>query len=218
MGQHRVYLCCRGPKARSFSNICRIRPSSGAGISGFSSVGRSGDLRKNGVQDADLRVRREGVLAGGQLVQHDAQGEEIAGGANRLGPRLLRGHVADGAQHGARFGDLGDCGIGRGGVPGKGAGQAKIDYLDIAILSHHDVGGFDVPVHNPGSMGGGQRPCRLADERSQRRHGETLNRETRRVCPSISSMTRKGWPSFSSMSWMVQMWGWFNAEAVRASR
>mgnify|MGYP001568359273 CR=1 FL=1 len=31
-------------------------------------------------------------------------------------------------------------------------------------------------------------------------------------------MTMNGWPSNSSMPWMVQMLGWFNAEAVRASR
>ena len=31
-------------------------------------------------------------------------------------------------------------------------------------------------------------------------------------------MTMKVWPSCSSMSWMVQMCGWFSAEAARASR
>ena len=70
-------------------------------------------LRQDGVQGPDRGVGREGVLARGQLVEHDAQGEEIAGAAGRLGPRLLGGHVADRAQHGARVGDLGGRGLGR---------------------------------------------------------------------------------------------------------
>ena len=36
--------------------------------------------------------------------------------------------------------------------------------------------------------------------------------------PSRNSMTMKTWPSSSSISWMVQMLGWFSAEAARASR
>ena len=140
-------------------------------------MGRSGDVRTNGVQDADLRVRREGVLAGGQLVQHDAQGEEIAGAAGRLGPRLLGGHVADRAHQGARIGDCGGFGLGRSAAGGEVAGQAEIEHLGIAIVPHHDVLGLDVPVHNPGGMGRGQRLGHLADERHQRRQGETLRSE-----------------------------------------
>ena len=38
------------------------------------------------------------------------------------------------------------------------------------------------------------------------------------VCPSNYSMTMKGRPSCSSISYMVQIFGWFSDEAVRASR
>ncbi len=39
-----------------------------------------------------------------------------------------------------------------------------------------------------------------------------------KVWPSMSSMTRNGRPSSSPSSWIVQMCGWFSAEAARASR
>ena len=35
--------------------------------------------------------------------------------------------------------------------------------------------------------------------------------------PSTCSMTMKRWPSASPTSWMVQMCGWFSADAARAS-
>ena len=39
-----------------------------------------------------------------------------------------------------------------------------------------------------------------------------------KLWPSSFSITMKGWPLFSSMPWMVQILGWFNCEAARASR
>jgi hypothetical protein len=51
-------------------------------------------------------------------------------------------------------------------------GQAEIDDLGIAVVPHHDVVGLDIPVHDPGGMGRGQRLGHLADEVHERGQGE----------------------------------------------
>ena len=116
------------------------------------------------MQGPDRGVGREGVLARGQLVEHDAQGEEVAGAAGGLGPRLLGGHVPDRAQHSARVGHRGGSGLGRMAEGGDGSSQAEIDDLGIVVVPHHDVLGLDIPVHDPCGMGRGQRLGHLADE------------------------------------------------------
>ena len=135
------------------------------------------------MQNAHLRIGRERVLAGGQLVQHDPQGKDIAGAAGGLAPRLLGRHVSDRAHHGARFGDLGGCGLRMRPVDGDAAGQAEIEDLGVAIVAHHDVLGLDVPVHDPGGMGRGQRLGHLADEVGQRGQGGTPGGETPQRLP-----------------------------------
>ena len=57
------------------------------------------------------------------------------------------------------------------------SGQAEIDHLGVAVVPHHDVLGLDIPVHDPGGMGRGQRLGHLADEVHQLGQGGTPGRE-----------------------------------------
>lgn len=176
-GQHRIDLRGRGPKACVL--LQRLEDQGVQRCGDFRvQQGRSqARLRKDGVQDSGLRIRGKGVPAGGQFVQHDAQGEDVAGAVGRLGPRLLRRHVADRAQQGTRGGDSGSGVLRLEGAAGEQAGQAEIDHLGVAVVPHHDVFGFDVPVHNPGGVGRGQRPGHLAGEVHQFRQGKAPGRE-----------------------------------------
>jgi hypothetical protein len=103
-------------------------------------------------------------------------GEEIAGTARRLGPRLLGGDIADRAQHGARVGDRAGGGLRPRVVEEDVAGQAEVDQLGKAVVAHHDVLGLDIPMHDPGGMGRGQRPNHLADGVHKLRQGGTPGR------------------------------------------
>ena len=51
---------------------------------------------------------------------------------------------------------------GRGGA--GGAGDAEVGELHRAARVHEDVAGLDVPVHEPGLVGGAERRRRLADD------------------------------------------------------
>ena len=174
LGQCRFHLHRGGPEARIFGQHVLDQSFQGGRDLRVQTRGRHRRLRDNGVQDADLRVGAEGVLPGGQLVQHQAERKDVGGGVHRFGPRLLRRHVEQCADPGARVrtaaarrGALGSAG-------GKAAGQAEVEHLHDAVVAHHEVRGLDVAMDDAGGMGGRQRLGRLPEQPGQFFHGPAL--------------------------------------------
>ena len=99
-------------------------------------------------------------------------------------------------------------------------GEAEIEHFHVIARADEDVGGFDVAVDDARGMRGVQRvgdldahveqPCSELSEPAASRSFS--------VVPSRYSMTMNDRPSCSPMSWIVQMFGWFSADAVCASR
>ena len=81
----------------------------------------------------------EETLARQQLVQDDAEREEVAPTVDRLSPRLLGRHVLDLA--------LERPGLGLGGLR-RGLGDPEVAELDVALVRDEDVLRRDVAVHD----------------------------------------------------------------------
>ena len=96
------------------------------------------------------------MMARGQFVKNDPERKDVAGAAARLGTPLFRGHVAQRADQGARWRDVGESGSRLNDAGGQGSSQAEIDHLYIAVVPHHDVSGLDVAMRNARGMGYGQ--------------------------------------------------------------
>ena len=87
--------------------------------------------------DGDRRVGLEGHLAREHLVEDDAEGVEVARGADLAAHRLLRRHVPRRAEHRARPGDH---------IRRRGPGYAEIGDFHVACSGHEHVLGLYVPV------------------------------------------------------------------------
>ncbi len=88
--------------------------------------------RRQDLDVADLLERREVALAqeqplaGEQLVEHDAEGEDVAAPVERQAAHLLGRHVAELA--------LEDAGLGLARLAGR-LGDAEVDELDLALVA-----------------------------------------------------------------------------------
>ncbi len=71
-----------------------------------------------------------------------------------------RGHVIDGAHHGPGARQLG---LGRGVAAGINARQAHVENLHDPFFVQQQVGGLDVPMHDPFAVRELQAPRRLQD-------------------------------------------------------
>jgi hypothetical protein len=104
---------------------------------------------------ADRAVGIEGDLAGEHLVEHHAQGVEVALGADPIPHGLLGGHVLRRAEHEAAVRERG---------LGGGPGYAEVRHLGVPGGGEQDVVGLDVPVDDARLVGdaeglGDLRPC-----------------------------------------------------------
>ena len=121
----------------------------------------SGCLVEDGLEDDGGGAPVEGALPGRKLVEHGAEGEEIAPGVERLPAGLLRRHVVERPQRGAGARQLpaGNggrrlrVGGGRGVEEGDELRQAEVEDLGLAGAGHEDVGGLDVAVDDPLGVG-----------------------------------------------------------------
>ena len=103
-------------------------------------------------------IALEGEISRGHLIKHHAQGEQIGTGIQFLSPRLLGRHVGHGSHGGPGGGQQGLRQLGghlgvRLGLLGQ-LGQSEIQHLGVSPIGDEDVGGFNVPMNDPFSMGG----------------------------------------------------------------
>ena len=85
----------------------------------------------------------------------------------------------------------------------------------MSALGHEDVGGLDVAVDNAFSVGGVEGIGNF--DRQPEQVSVSMGLPAMRcfsVMPSRNSMAMNACPSCSPMSWIVQMLGWFRAEAA----
>ena len=95
------------------------------------------------------------------LIQHCAEGEQIAPRIQFLSARLLWRHISDCAQRRTRAGQVlfvgrhrADCrNLVRRTGRGRDLCQPEIEDLGVTALGDKDVGGFDVAVDDPFGMG-----------------------------------------------------------------
>ena len=127
------------------------------------------------VKRAELRRRREWMASGDELVEHDAEREDVGFLRDHLASRLLRRHIGDGTEQQARFGR-------RRRLPDGchlrlDPRQAEVEQLDVAVGAHHHVVGLDVAVHDLGGVRDRQRLRNLPRDAKRTAHGEALPRD-----------------------------------------
>src|ERR1700732_4894124 len=103
------------------------------------------------------------MAAGGELVEDEAEGEDVGLDAGLAGDELLGRHVGDGAAAGG-VGSSGDrgalvdgaAGVELGLVGAEAAGEAEVEDLDEAAVGEHDVGWLEVAVEDAEVVSGGE--------------------------------------------------------------
>src|SRR5215469_4615763 len=89
-----------------------------------------------------------------QLIEDDADREEVGTSVHRLAIHLLGRHVAERPDDLPCFVDTVIANV----------GDTKIEQLNPAVLAYHDVGGFDVAVYDPPPVGVTQPTAHLDDD------------------------------------------------------
>ena len=140
-------------------------------------------LVRQPLEDRQRRLGLERRLAGTQLVQQDAEAEQVGAGVQVLAARLLRGHVQRRAGH--------QAGPGQPHVLG-GAGQPEVGQLHaVGPALQQDVGRLDVAVDQPLLVGGRQPRRHLRADADDVLQGQPARASrSSRASPSISCITR----------------------------
>ncbi len=123
-------------------------------------------------QDMWYRLALEQRQTAQHLEQHDAERPDVGALIGRLTARLLGTHVAGRAEddallrhrktQGRRLPEA--CLVG---FFGERLGQAEVEHLDLTFGRDHDVGGFQVPVHDTLLVRGLERLGDLQRERQR---------------------------------------------------
>ena len=136
-----------------------MRSTSG-GISARVARGEGGVDGENGLADRDLRIALERTATGEHLVQHRAEGEDVASAIHRPAFGLLGRHVGGRAENRSPLGPQICRNRRRRVVPGlrlDQLGQAEVHELRLAALREHDVRRLDVAVDDAGGVRGAER-------------------------------------------------------------
>lgn len=104
-------------------------------------------IRCDGVRGLDRGVAGERVLPLDRLVQRRPQGPQVTGGTGLGVPEAFGRQIADGADQ--------LTGLGEGGRS-RLHGDPEVGEDDPAAVPEQNVGGLDVPVQDPGVVGGAQ--------------------------------------------------------------
>ena len=100
------------------------------------------------------------MSARGELEEHHAQREHVAGARDGLAAGLLWRHVAWRAENRAHPRGRGVRQPRRGRLRDE-ARQTEVEELHVTVGAHHDVLGLDVAMDDPGCVRDGQRPREL---------------------------------------------------------
>ena len=92
------------------------------------------------LQGGEVGLAKEQALAGEQLVEHGAEGEDVGAVIDGQAADQLRAHVPKLAFEHARLGLLAAL--------ERALGDAEVDELDGAVIADEHVLGADVPVHD----------------------------------------------------------------------
>jgi hypothetical protein len=117
--------------------------------------GRLGRLAHVSGGDRHLRAvgsQPERRAAGEQLIQHTPQAIQVCPGIYRPASGLLGGQVGGRAQHRPGAGQ---------GHEGRRLDDAEVGHFHPPVGTNQHVAGFDVAVHQPLGVGGGQRRAHL---------------------------------------------------------
>ncbi len=129
--------------ARFASAFWQIRSSSLEIVSSIWRGGR-GSVVCDRLQDVQERIPAEWSLSGQQLVEHDAQAEDVRSAIDPVAfaPGLLGTHVSRSARQPAPLAEVFIL-----------EGQPEVGHAGFARGVDQDVGGLDVPVDQPPSVG-----------------------------------------------------------------
>ncbi len=152
-----------------FSRQWRMTDSSSTGRLGliWRMEGGSANWVARMVWNSCASGRWKGVASGGELVEDEAEGEDVGLDGGLAGDELLWRHVGDGAAASGVGGAGYSVGIGvplfgwAGGIEvcfigGEAAGEAEVEDLDEAAVGEHDVGWFEVAMEDAERVGGGE--------------------------------------------------------------
>ena len=173
--------------------------------------GARGIAIENLVEDHAAGGAGEGLAAGGEFVEHQAEAEKVAARVELFAAYLLGRHVGDRAWRGAGAGEVAGGvlrSVLRHGVAGRALllellGEAKVENFRLAALGDENVGGLDVAMDDAFGVCGVERVGDLdADFELSSVLSAVLegSRRCLRVMPRRSSMAMKGAPSTSPMS------------------
>ncbi len=108
----------------------------------------------------------EGLPAGEQLEEQDAQGVDVGLGADRFGTDLLRGDVGRRADDAGQHGIAGLLGV------AQVLGDAEVSQVGVLVFVEQDVGRFQVAVDDAHAVGGVQRAADLVEQAQDEVQGQ----------------------------------------------
>ena len=159
--------------ARFDSAFWQIRSSSLGIVSSIWRGGR-GSVGVDRLQDVQERITPEWSLSGQQLVEHDAQAEDIRTTIDPVAftPGLFGAHIGRRAGQPATLAEVFIL-----------EGEPEVRHAGLARRVDQDVGGLDVPVDQPSGVGvmqgvgdGGDQLRRIPEGRSSLFHPDRTGR------------------------------------------